>query len=139
MSTEEILSLADSYDTISDLCSVNKIKFTFNDSYILKIQAKYSRILLIRCHLCEYDVRASSMRIFKAEFFKNSFNQAVSQTKMDTIVRTNTMLEKSCVTPIVFVDTTYRTILNIAFIVQLVDPISFHKRRFKAKTFFLIT
>ena len=71
-STEEILSLTHSYDTISVVCSVRRISFAFNDSYVLKIQAEYSRILVMRCHLCEYDVRAASMRIFKAEFFKYS-------------------------------------------------------------------
>ena len=74
MSIEEILSFTYSYDTVSAAYSVSRIKFAFNDSFVLKIQADYDRILVMRCHLCEYDVRAASMRFFKAEFFKYSLN-----------------------------------------------------------------
>ena len=70
MSTEEILSLTHSYDIISVVCSVSRISFAFNDSYVFEIQSEYSRILVMRCHLYEYDVRVALMRIFKAEFIK---------------------------------------------------------------------
>ena len=134
-STKKILSLTHSYDIISVVYSVSRISFVFNDSYVFEIQAEYSRILVMRCHLCEYDVRAASMRIFKAEFIKYSFNQVVSMAKIDTIVRTNTVLEKLFVIPVVLVYTNDRKVQDIAFIIQLVDSTDFHKQRFKTKSY----
>ena len=55
---------------------------------------------------------------------------------MNTIVRTNTVLEKSYVMPIILVCTNDKTVQDIALTIQLVDLISFHKRMFKAESYF---
>ena len=50
----------------------------------------------------------------------------MSRAKTDTIVKTITLLEKPYVMPIVLVYTNDITVQDIAFTIQLVDPIGFH-------------
>ena len=135
MSIEEILSFTYFYDKISDVCSISRISFAFNDFYVLKIQVMYSRILVMRCHLCEYDVRVTSREISKDEFFEYLFNQVVSRAKTDIIVRIKPMLEKSCMMHVVFVYTNGRTVQDIKFTIQPVDLKGFQKRSFKTESY----
>ena len=54
--TDEFYIPTHFYDEKSDDCSENMISYAFNDSYTLEIQVRYSKILLIRNHLCECEM-----------------------------------------------------------------------------------